>query len=85
MTIRSNGDPRVLSVSARIGHGLGKSVCGAIFLIAGQGVEGDAHRGMTVKHRSRMEKNPTQPNLRQVHLIHAELLGEVAKLSLIHI
>ena len=67
----------VVSVSARNGHGLGKDVRGLITLIAGQGVEGDAHSGVTVKHRSRVAKDPTQPNLRQVHLIHAELLDEV--------
>ena len=44
-----------------------------IRLLAGQGVDGDAHRGATVKHRSRARRDPTQPNLRQVHLMHAEL------------
>ena len=68
----------VVSVSARDGHGLGKDVCGFIRLVAGEGVAGDAHSGVTVKHRSRVAKDPTQPNLRQVHLIHAELLDEVA-------
>ncbi len=68
----------VISVSARDGHGLGKALRPAITLIAGQGVEGDAHCGVTVKHRSRVAKDPTQPNLRQVHLIHAELIDEVA-------
>ena len=51
---------------------------GSIRLIAGLGVEGDAHAGTTVKHRSRVAKDPTQPNLRQVHLIHAELHEELA-------
>ena len=68
---------RVISVSARGGHGLGKVVLPSITLVAGEGVEGDAHRGVTVKHRSRVAKDPTQPNLRQVHLIHAELLDAV--------
>ncbi|MCY9783805.1 MOSC domain-containing protein [Nocardiopsis sp. EMB25] len=49
-----------------------------IRLLAGLGVEGDAHLGATVQHRSRLARDPTQPNLRQVHLIHAELLDEVA-------
>ncbi|MGH3655824.1 MAG: hypothetical protein ACRDUA_04110, partial [Micromonosporaceae bacterium] len=44
----------------------------SIRLLAGLGVEGDAHLGTTVKHRSRVRRDPTQPNLRQVHLIHAE-------------
>ncbi len=68
----------VLSVSARIGHGLGKTVLSAITLIEGEGVEGDAHCGTTIQHRSRVAKDPRQPNLRQVHLIPAELLKEVA-------
>ena len=46
-------------------------------LIKGQGVEGDAHSGATVKHRSRVRRDPTQPNLRQVHLIHMELFDEL--------
>ncbi len=49
-----------------------------LMLLAGLGVEGDAHMGTTVKHRSRVAQNPAQPNLRQVHLIHAELLDELA-------
>lgn len=49
-----------------------------ITLIAGLGVEGDVHAGVTVKHRSRVAQDPTQPNLRQVHLIHEELFAEVA-------
>ncbi|MFF4172230.1 MOSC domain-containing protein [Streptomyces sp. NPDC001744] len=50
-----------------------------ITLLAGLGVEGDVHAGVTVKHRSRIAQDPTRPNLRQVHLIHAELLDEVAE------
>ncbi|MFE6129331.1 MOSC domain-containing protein [Streptomyces sp. NPDC056437] len=50
----------------------------SITLLAGLGVEGDVHAGVTVKHRSRIAQDPTQPNLRQVHLIHAELFDEVA-------
>ena len=48
-----------------------------ITLVAGLGVEGDVHAGTTVKHRFRMEKDPSQPNLRQVHLLHEELFEEV--------
>ena len=69
--------PKVISVSTRDGHGLGKSIASSIILITGEGVKGDAHRGVTVKHRSRVAQNPDQPNLRQVHLIHAELLYEL--------
>ncbi|WP_030611104.1 MOSC domain-containing protein [Streptomyces fulvoviolaceus] len=51
----------------------------SITLLAGLGVEGDVHAGATVKHRFRMAKNPSQPNLRQVHLIHEELFEEVRR------
>jgi MOSC domain-containing protein YiiM len=70
--------PEIVSVAARGGHGLGKNPCAHITLIQGEGVLGDAHCGVTVKHRSRVAKDPSQPNLRQVHLIHAELLDELA-------
>jgi MOSC domain-containing protein YiiM len=46
-------------------------------LVAGRGVDGDAHSGTTVKHRSRVARDPSQPNLRQVHLVHAELFDEL--------
>jgi MOSC domain-containing protein YiiM len=49
----------------------------SIRLVEGVGVEGDAHAGKTVKHRSRVARDPTQPNLRQVHLVHAELFDEL--------
>ncbi|WP_051793471.1 MOSC domain-containing protein [Kibdelosporangium aridum] len=48
----------------------------SITLLAGLGVEGDVHQGVTVKHRSRVARDPSQPNLRQVHLMHAELFDE---------
>jgi MOSC domain-containing protein YiiM len=54
-------------------HTFSKPSCDRIRLLAGLGVEGDAHLGETVKHRSRVAQDPSQPNLRQVHLIHAEL------------
>jgi MOSC domain-containing protein YiiM len=68
----------IVAVAARKGHGLGKTVSLFIELVAGQGVAGDAHCGETVKHRSRVARDPTQPNLRQVHLIHSELLDDIA-------
>lgn len=71
--------PHIVSVSARDGHGLGKTATDSITLIAGQGVAGDAHCGVKVKHRSRVAQNPDQPNLRQVHLIGAELLDELGE------
>jgi MOSC domain-containing protein YiiM len=54
-------------------HGFSKQAEQSIHLVENYGVEGDAHAGATVKHRSRVKKDPLQPNLRQVHLIHAEL------------
>ena len=54
-------------------HTMSKSLEPSIRLLAGLGIEGDAHMGVTVKHRSRVAADPTQPNLRQVHLIHSEL------------
>jgi MOSC domain-containing protein YiiM len=50
-----------------------KEMQARIRVLEGEGVEGDAHAGTTVKHRSRVARDPSQPNLRQVHLIHAEL------------
>jgi MOSC domain-containing protein YiiM len=58
---------------------MSKSNEDVITLVAGLGVDGDAHKGVTVKHRSRVQRDPTQPNLRQVHLIHAELHDELAR------
>lgn len=68
--------PKVVSVSKCAEHNFSKSVVDSILLIEGEGVEGDAHRGKTVKHRSRVKVDPTQPNLRQVHLLHNELFAE---------
>lgn len=51
----------------------------SITLLAGLGVEGDVHSGVTVKHRSRVARDPSQPNLRQVHLMHQELFDEVGR------
>src|SRR5258708_33661347 len=68
----------IVAVSRSPGHTLSKPNEGSIRLLAGLGVEGDAHLGVTVKHRSRVAKDPTVPNLRQVHLIHAELHDELA-------
>jgi MOSC domain-containing protein YiiM len=70
--------PRVAAVSRDRRHAFSKPVADAITLIAGLGVEGDAHAGQTVQHRSRVARDPAAPNLRQVHLIHAELHDELA-------
>jgi len=67
----------VTAVSRSATHTFTKPNGQSITLVAGLGVEGDAHSGETVKHRSRVRRDPTQPNLRQVHLIHAELHEEL--------
>lgn len=63
-------------------HSLRKPIRKSVRLLTGLGVEGDAHAGATVKHRSRVRRDPSQPNLRQVHLIHAELHDELARKGL---
>ena len=67
----------VVAVSRSPRHTMAKGNEDSIRLLAGLGVEGDAHQGETVKHRSRVARNPAGPNLRQVHLIHAELHNEL--------
>lgn len=67
----------VVAVAKDHAHRFSKQVVPEITLIAGLGVEGDAHAGITVKHRSRVARNPDEPNLRQVHLLHQELLDEM--------
>jgi MOSC domain-containing protein YiiM len=67
----------VIAVSRSATHTMSKPNEPVIRLLAGLGVEGDAHLGETVKHRSRVRRDPTQPNLRQVHLIHSELHDEL--------
>ncbi len=67
----------VQAVSCSPTHTFTKSNQRSIRLLTGLGVEGDAHLGETVKHRSRVARDPSQPNLRQVHLIHAELHDEL--------
>ena len=65
------------AVSCNPEHAFSKANAGSIRLLAGLGVEGDAHLGRTVRHRSRVARDPSQPNLRQVHLMHAELHDEL--------
>jgi MOSC domain-containing protein YiiM len=67
----------VIAVSSRLEHHFSKTPNLSVRLLKGLGVAGDAHMGETVKHRSRVRKDPTQPNLRQVHLMHAELFDEL--------
>jgi MOSC domain len=68
----------VLAVSSARGHGFSKKPQMWIRLLAGLGVDGDAHAGTIVRHRSRVARDASQPNLRQVHLIHAALFKELA-------
>jgi MOSC domain-containing protein YiiM len=70
-------DGVVTAVSVSAGHTFSKQNLEAIRLLASHGVEGDAHAGPTVKHRSRVARDAAQPNLRQVHLVHAELHDEL--------
>ena len=70
-------DGVVAAVSRDATHSFSKPNVESIRLLAGLGVEGDAHLGRTVQHLSRVRRDPTQPNLRQVHLIHAELHDEL--------
>ena len=67
----------VTAVSRSAAHGFSKANQDSICLLAGLGVEGDTHSGVTVQHRSRVAQDPSQPNLRQVHLIHSELFDEL--------
>ncbi|MEM1196210.1 MAG: MOSC domain-containing protein [Pseudomonadota bacterium] len=69
---------RVIAVHRDAQHRFSKTRCEAITALPGLGVEGDAHSGKTVQHRSRVAVDPAQPNLRQVHLIHTELFEELA-------
>src|SRR5688572_17821170 len=70
-------DGVVTAVARSATHTMSKPNEERITLLAGLGVDGDAHQGVTVKHRSRVKRDPTQPNLRQVHLIHSELHDEL--------
>jgi MOSC domain-containing protein YiiM len=67
----------VEAVSSSPHHTLSKTNQACIRLIEGLGVQDDCHAGRTVKHRSRVARDPDRPNLRQVHLVHAELLREL--------
>jgi MOSC domain-containing protein YiiM len=69
----------VTAVSRSSRHTLVKANEASVRLMAALGIEGDAHQGTTVKHRSRVARNPATPNFRQVHLIHAELHDELRR------
>jgi MOSC domain-containing protein YiiM len=68
---------KIVALSKSPTHTMRKFNENSLVLLTGLGVEGDAHCGETVKHRSRVAQDPTQPNLRQVHLVHAELHDEL--------
>lgn len=72
---------RVVAVHRSSDHAFSKEECAEIEIVAGMGVRGDTHAGETVQHLSRVRVDPSQPNLRQVHLIHCELFDEMAELS----
>ncbi|MBB4843017.1 MOSC domain-containing protein YiiM [Paucibacter oligotrophus] len=73
---------QVLALHRSQTHSFSKSAMPQLNLLAGLGVEGDVHCGETVKHRSRVAQDPTQPNLRQVHLIQAELFEQLSRQGL---
>ena len=73
---------KVLAVHFNPSHTFSKQSVPQIVLLDGLGVQGDAHCGVTVKHRSRVARDPSQPNLRQVHLIHDELLTSYMRRAL---
>jgi MOSC domain-containing protein YiiM len=68
---------KIIAVSVGPRHAFSKPNQLSIRLVAGLGVEGDAHMGEKVKHRYHAARNPDAPNLRQVHLMHAELFDEL--------
>lgn len=74
-----SGSGTVTAVSSNAEYSFSKPNRASITLLAGLGVEGDVHAGVTVKHRSRVAQDPTQPNLRQVHLMHEELFDELGE------
>lgn len=76
-------DGAVVAVSCSPAHTFSKPNQESIRFLSGLGVEGDAHMGETVKHRSRVARDPSQPNLRQVHLIHAELHDELQAIGFV--
>lgn len=73
----ADGYPVVHTVSRSADHTFSKGSAEVIELVVGLGVNGDAHNGHTVQHRPHARKDPTRPNLRQVHLIHNELHDEL--------
>jgi len=77
--VTESSSGHVVAVSRDDAHRFSKPTRESITLIAGIDVEGDSHAGVTVQHLSRIKRDPTTPNLRQVHLIHAELFDDMAE------
>ncbi|MGI9524701.1 MAG: MOSC domain-containing protein [Hyphomicrobiaceae bacterium] len=77
MYLSDSHSASVVAVCASASHSFSKPRCETVRLLAGLGIEGDAHLGVTVKHRSRVARDPSQPNLRQVHLLQVELFDEL--------
>ena len=77
-----NSNPTIISVNSKETPGVGKIPRESVTLIAGHGVEGDYHAGAKVRHRSRAAATPDLPNIRQVHLMHAELFDEMAAIGI---
>lgn len=69
----------VIALCRSATHSMRKDLVESVTLVAGLGVDGDAHSGKTVKHRSRVAVDPTKPNLRQLHLVHGELHEALAE------
>ncbi len=71
--------PSVVAVARSATHSFSKPTVSSVDLVEGVGVDGDAHSGATVQHLHQLRKDPDRVNLRQVHLIHAELLDDLAR------
>ena len=71
------GQARVVAVNSNGEYSFSKPNRESVTLLAGLGIDGDVHAGVTVRHRSRVRRDPSQPNLRQVHLMHTELHDEL--------
>jgi MOSC domain-containing protein YiiM len=70
--------PSIVGVHVSDRHAFSKTSQEAIRLLEKFGVEGDAHAGATDQHLYHIRRFGQRANLRQVHLIQAELFDEVA-------
>jgi hypothetical protein len=71
--------PSVIAVSSSPAYTFSKPNLPSVNLVAGIGVEGDAHSGPLIRHRDLVNQDPTQPNLRQVLLIQQEIFESLAE------